>query len=678
VYTATATNGVCSSTVTTSVTSYPIPGTITGTSSICAGTTASFTAPEYVGIWMSSNTAVASIDPAGTVVGISAGTSIISYAIGGGVCVVEKSISVNPIPSSPSITPAIGNVCSGSATLLVASIDDVAVEYASTGSVSIPIPDNTPSGAVATLTFSGFPADSVISSITATINLTHTYTGDLTINLTAPNGNTINLFNANGGSSDNMINTVVSSESENPFPAVGGPYTGTYAATAEVGVGATDYLSNTSSFNSLFSMLNGTWTLSVRDKYNIDIGTIDRFDLAIAYTPAHSITWSEVAGLYIDPELTDPLNVSEPSDAVYASMAAGATPVTQVYTVTNTIEGCAASNTVEVVFYPPESPIDIVGSDTVVAGNIVPLTSTGTGGTWSSSNTAIATVDPGSGVVAGVSGGIVTIHYNKACGSLASHNMTVLGPCTPIYATPSTSCSAFQMVIYDFTLPGELGTSITDIGTGCDGTGYQNRIGIVPAPTLLAGDSYTATLVTGSLNNVLAQAWIDFNDNRSLEAGEAIGGIALPALGSFTFAATIPETASTGLHLMRVRIARAASSLPFPDLEPCADLNYGEAHDYSVFIVGAAKPGGQVTESVGSNVSFTVAPNPTTGDLTINTGVAGELAVYTIDGRELKRYEVANGSSVVAMPSGIASGVYMLRFKGDDGSTKMMRIVYQP
>jgi hypothetical protein len=79
----------------------------------------------------------------------------------------------------------------------------------------------------------------------------------------------------------------------------------------------------------------------------------------------------------------------------------------------------------------------------------------------------------------------------------------------------------------------------------------------------------------------------------------------------------------------------------------------------------------------GDNSVFTVSPNPTTGAINLTTDIAGKVVIYTIDGKQLQEYEAKAGTTSISLPSGIASGVYILRFNGVDGSSKMVRLVYQ-
>jgi uncharacterized protein YjdB len=95
-----------------------------------------------------------------------------------------------------------------------------------------------------------------------------------------------------------------------------------------------------------------------------------------------------------------------------------------------------------------------------------------------------------------------------------------------------------------------------------------------------------------------------------------------------------------------------------------------------VTVNSCARPG--MTEGTdGDNSVFTVSPNPTTGAINLTTDVAGKVVIYTIDGKELQQYEAKAGTTGISMPAGLTNGVYMLRFNGADGSSKMVRLVYQ-
>lgn len=81
-------------------------GTISGSASICVGSTATLTATATGGIWTSSAAAVASVSATGVVYGVAAGTASISYSVTGtcGSAVATHTITVNPLPSAGTIS----------------------------------------------------------------------------------------------------------------------------------------------------------------------------------------------------------------------------------------------------------------------------------------------------------------------------------------------------------------------------------------------------------------------------------------------------------------------------------------------------------------------------------------------------------------------------------------------
>jgi hypothetical protein len=132
-YRAAVTNGVCSAAnsaaVTITVTTTPNAGTLSGTQAICVGATTSFSSNgDAGGAWTSSNASNASINSSGTVIGVAAGSATMTYTITGtGGCstvTAARTVTVNPLPSSLSITPSTASICSGSIQSLVASGGD--------------------------------------------------------------------------------------------------------------------------------------------------------------------------------------------------------------------------------------------------------------------------------------------------------------------------------------------------------------------------------------------------------------------------------------------------------------------------------------------------------------------------------------------------------------------------
>ena len=132
------------------------------------------------------------------------------------------------------------------------------------------------------------PAGARIRSLNVTINMTHPWISDMVINLQAPNGKVLNLFNRHGGRSGaNLVNTVVSSGGTSKFSNSSAPFTGTFAATADVNVGPTGYRSNAANFPTLYSTTysgsNTEWVIAIRDSDVRDTGTLTSWSIAFEY-----------------------------------------------------------------------------------------------------------------------------------------------------------------------------------------------------------------------------------------------------------------------------------------------------------------------------------------------------------------------------------------------------------
>ena len=101
-YTLTITDGngiINSPLATTAITINPLP-TISGTLSVCAGSTTQLTGSATAAAftpWVSATPAVATVSSTGLVTGVSAGTSVITYTNSNG-CSITATVTVNALP----------------------------------------------------------------------------------------------------------------------------------------------------------------------------------------------------------------------------------------------------------------------------------------------------------------------------------------------------------------------------------------------------------------------------------------------------------------------------------------------------------------------------------------------------------------------------------------------------
>ncbi len=138
-YTATATNGACANTGTSTITVNPIPdaGTISGPTTVCEGSNITLSTTGAGGSWMTIGT-FTTVSPTGVVTGTSAGTELISYVVSNvcGTSIATASVTVNPLPHAGTISGP-NNVCGGGATITLASTVPGGVWSASNGVATV-------------------------------------------------------------------------------------------------------------------------------------------------------------------------------------------------------------------------------------------------------------------------------------------------------------------------------------------------------------------------------------------------------------------------------------------------------------------------------------------------------------------------------------------------------------
>lgn len=125
---------------------------------------------------------------------------------------------------------------------------------------ALPIPDSTPTGVYDQLQF---PDEGPITEVEVYLNLTHTYIGDLIVEITSPDGTTVRLHSSSGGSANDII--------------------GWYPS--ELPVGGPGSLDDFMGENAL-----GEWEIWVSDNASNDIGTLNTWCVRVKT----SSTWTGV------------------------------------------------------------------------------------------------------------------------------------------------------------------------------------------------------------------------------------------------------------------------------------------------------------------------------------------------------------------------------------------------
>lgn len=201
-------------------------------------------------------------------------------------------LTVNAIV--PVVNPASATICTGTvqALSLTNSVSaPVTSVFAASAGLPLSIPDNATTGVTTAVAVSGIPAGVVVKNVAIKFTMTHTWVGDVVMNLKAPNGQTINLIAAlDGGTGSNgtanFTNTTIDSLSTTNLSGAAAPRSGVYRADKFTATIPTVTPTTTNSWAPLLGTLNGNWTLGICDIGPGDLGNLTGWEIQITYVAA--------------------------------------------------------------------------------------------------------------------------------------------------------------------------------------------------------------------------------------------------------------------------------------------------------------------------------------------------------------------------------------------------------
>ncbi|WMW77792.1 Ig-like domain-containing protein [Flavobacterium sp. 20NA77.7] len=410
-YTATGTGGCSDATATrtVTVTAAPSAGTLSGTQAICVGNTTTFTSTVIGGTWTSSDTTIATVNTStGVITGVSAGTATITYTVTGtGGCAdatATRTVTVTAAPSAGTLSGTQA-VCVGSTTT-----------FSSTVSGGTWVSSNT---SIATVN----PSTGVITGVAPSCG---------TITASNLNGVT-NIANASGGDQIGQSFTALSSGNLSKIKLTLWP------------TGSPQLVLRAYNGNTLASAFGGTIIATSNVATNMpsftnwqDLATFE-FPTAPALVAGqqyvfeiinYSTGYTGLTDSYAGGQSFHTLNVGYPGDMNFQVEMCQTATIT--YTVTGT-GGCAdatATRTVTVTASPSAGTLS--GTQAVCVGSTTTFSSTTSGGSWTSSDTTVASVNTSTGVITGVASGTATITYT----------VTGTGGCADATATRTVTVTA--------------------------------------------------------------------------------------------------------------------------------------------------------------------------------------------------------------------------------------------
>jgi uncharacterized protein YjdB len=683
------------------VNALPVAAVITGTATLSAGTTTTLTATPAAGTWLSGSGAIASVNASGVVTGASAGVATISYNRSNTCGIATATVAVTVTAAT---TPITGTrvVCAGATTNLTnataggtwstanASIATVGttgvVTGVGAGTTTVTYTFSGGGNVTATVTVNAAPAaytGSGIICIGSQLNLGGIISGCTWTSGTPSRATVVSATGIVTGVSLGTVNiSYVNAAGCRTIKqlTVNAGLAATTGATSPC-TGSTITLSNATT--------GGTWSSSNTARATIDassgvLAAISGGTVTISYTVSSGCVRTTTVTVGTPTPITGNPNVcltqtsllsstggtwSGSSNPAVASLAAsgfvtGVSVGTAVVTYRSTANAtCFVTQTVTVNPLPSVIvPVDLCPTETAT------LTSSPAGGTWTSAFPLKASVNPASGLVTAIilnsdAANVVNITYTLPTTCSRTAIVTVNQVPAPIGGGVRNICIAGSTTLTSSTSGGVWSSASPSLATVSAG-------GLVTGVSAgLATISYTNAVGCASTAVVTVNAIPGANSGTASVCRTATTTLS-NAAGAGTWTSSNSSTASVGMSTGIVTGTNVGT----------ANITYSRATgciSVTVVTVNSCGRPGMTKGTDGDNSVFTVSPNPTTGAINLTTDVAGKVVIYTIDGKELQQYEAKAGTTCISMPAGLTNGVYMLRFTGAEGSSKMVRLVYQ-
>jgi gliding motility-associated-like protein len=392
----------CKSNVTRTVTINPIPaaGTLSGTQNVCVGLTTTFSSTVTGGVWSSSNTAAATVNAAtGVVTGVASGTANINYVVtsAAGCASVAgvRSVTVNPIPTAGTLS-GIQNVCVGLTRTFSSTVAGGNWTSASTATATV-----SPTTGVVTGVASG----------TTTINYTVTSAAGCT---SAPITRTITVDPIpNAGTLSGNQSICITQTTTFSSTVAGGVWSSSNTAAATVNAASgviTGVTAGTSTINYIVTSAAGCNSIAATRLVTVNPtpvpGTLSGTqNVCVGLTTTFSSSVAGGAWTSQNPAIA----TVNPTTGVVTGVTVGTATINYVVTSAAGCPSPAATRSITVNPIPNAGTLS--GNQNICIGQTTTYSSTVMGGNWTSANTAVATVNPTTGAVTGVTAGTAVINY---------------------------------------------------------------------------------------------------------------------------------------------------------------------------------------------------------------------------------------------------------------------------
>jgi len=326
---------------------------------------------------------------------------------------------------------------------------------------------------------------------------------------------------------------------------------------------------------------------------------------------------------------------------------------------TSVCDFTAVEGTVEFTINPATETPEVASTE-ICMGDVTVIAGTPTGGTWTSGNTDIFTIDSETGEITGVGAGTAVVTYtlgSGGCTSIATANITVYELPTVDAITGATEvCVGSTIVLSDATAGGSWYSSDDAIATVDTSTGVVTGVseGTVTITYLVSNEigcsayaTYTVTVnSTPSLDAITGVDEICVNGNIVL-ADETPGG---------TWSSSDPSVASVNSSGVVIGVSVGTAEITYTVTNEFGCTAYVTVTVNVVICGGKAAPGMLVATEASAS-AIRLYPNPVGSTLFIEASQKVNIAVMSVDGKVLIEQKDASGVNV----SNLANGVYFIK-----------------
>lgn len=514
--------------------------TMAGTGAVCEAATTTLSCSSTGGAWTSGNTSIATINAStGLLTGVSSGIATITYTLVG--CYNTRDITVNPVPASITGT---AQTCIGAGTTLSSATSGGTWTSSNTSRATVG------------------SASGIVTGVSA---------GTVHITYTAPGGCFVTKIITVGSMPAAITGTSVlcsGSTTTLSTSTIGGTWSSSNTTVATTGSGATSTsttITGLSVGTSIISYNLAGCSATVTVSVNAGPGTIGgNNSICVGGSSTLSATtgggtWSSSASGI----------ASVGTSGIISGIASGTATITY-----RTSSSCYSTISVTV----NSAPAAITGTTIACVGYTTTLSHGISGGTWASSNSAIASVGSANGIVTGISTGAATITYLVSPGCFRSISVNVASLPAAI-AGAATVCEAASTSLTNATSGGTWSSSNSAIATIPTSSGLATGVSagvatityrlsttgcfttkevtVNPRPAAISGPTSICSGVTENFTNATGGGTWSSSSATVAPVGPSTGTVTAGTAGG----ATISYTLANGC---RRTLALAVSALPSP------------------------------------------------------------------------------------------------------------------